>query len=50
MPDGTVFTTVNFTAPYTKNGSYLENGTAVLGVYQKLSTRTGSEVVSADSY
>jgi prepilin-type N-terminal cleavage/methylation domain-containing protein/prepilin-type processing-associated H-X9-DG protein len=50
MPDGTVFTTVSYTAPYTKNGSYLANGTATLGVYQKLSTRNGGEVISADAY
>jgi len=50
MPDGTTFTTVNSSAPYTKNGSYLASGTAVLGVYQKLATRAGGEVVSADSY
>ena len=50
MPDGTVFTTVTASAPYSKNGSYLANGTAVLGVYQQLSTRAGGEVISADSY
>ena len=50
MPDGTVFTTVTPSAPYVKSGSYLANGTAVLGVYQQLSTRAGGEVVSADSY
>ena len=48
IPDGTTFTTVAFTAPYTKNGSYLSGGT--LGVYQKLSSRNGGEIVSADQY
>ncbi len=50
MPDGTTFTTVTAAAPYTKSGSYLATGTAILGVYQKLSTRGGGEVISADSY
>ena len=50
MPDGTSFVTVSPTAPYTKSGSYLAHGNAVLGVYQKLSTRSGGEVVSSDSY
>jgi prepilin-type N-terminal cleavage/methylation domain-containing protein/prepilin-type processing-associated H-X9-DG protein len=50
MPDGTVFTTVPYTAPYTKSGSYLATGNAVLGVYQQLSTRAGGEVISSDAY
>jgi prepilin-type N-terminal cleavage/methylation domain-containing protein/prepilin-type processing-associated H-X9-DG protein len=50
MPTGTVFTTVPATAPFSKSGSYLANGTAILGVYQQLSTRAGGEVISADSY
>ena len=50
MPDGTSFTTVSATAPYTKSGSYLATGTAVLGVYQKLSTRNGGEIISSDSF
>jgi prepilin-type N-terminal cleavage/methylation domain-containing protein/prepilin-type processing-associated H-X9-DG protein len=50
MPDGTVFTNVPSTPPYTKSGQYLDQTNAVLGVYQKLSTRNGGEVVSADSF
>ena len=50
MPDGTIYNSVSATAPYSKTGSYLANGNAVLGVYQKLSTRAGNEVISADSY
>ena len=50
MPDGTTYTSVSATAPYTKTGNYLATGTAILGVYQKLSTRAGGEVISADSY
>lgn len=54
MPDNTTFTTIAASAPYTKSGSYLlhsgANGPAQLGVYQKLATRAGGEVVSADSY
>ena len=50
MPDGTTFTTVSYTAPYTKSGSYLANNGAQLGVYQALSTRNGGEVISADAY
>ncbi|MEI8020824.1 MAG: DUF1559 domain-containing protein [Schlesneria sp.] len=45
FPDGTAFTTVTATAPWNKSGSYLGNGTATLGLYQKLSTRAGGEVV-----
>ena len=45
MPDNTVFTTVSYTAPYTKSGSYLNTSNASLGLYQKLSTRSGGEVV-----
>ncbi len=50
MPDGTTFTPVTATSPYTKTGNYLATGTAILGVYQKLSTRSGGEVISADSF
>jgi prepilin-type N-terminal cleavage/methylation domain-containing protein/prepilin-type processing-associated H-X9-DG protein len=50
MPDGTVFTSVAPTPPAIKTGSYLATGTALLGVYQQLSTRNGGEVISADSY
>ena len=50
MPDGTTFTTVPKADPYTKSGSYLDTGTAVLGVYQKLSTRSYGEVISSDQY
>jgi prepilin-type N-terminal cleavage/methylation domain-containing protein/prepilin-type processing-associated H-X9-DG protein len=50
MPDGTVYTEVMYTAPYSKVGYYLATGTATLGVYQKLSTRAGGEVISSDSY
>jgi len=45
MPDNTVFTTVTYTAPNSKNGSYLNTSNASLGLYQKLSTRSGGEVV-----
>ncbi len=54
MPDNTTFTTVPYTAPAVKSGSYLLNSKnnipAQLGVYQQLSTRAGGEVISADSY
>ena len=50
MPDGTVYTTVTATLPATKTGYYLATGTAILGVYQKLSTRNGGEVISADAF
>jgi prepilin-type processing-associated H-X9-DG protein len=50
MPDGTTFTTVTASAPYSKSGSYLASGNALLGVYQKLSTRAGGEVISSDAY
>jgi prepilin-type N-terminal cleavage/methylation domain-containing protein/prepilin-type processing-associated H-X9-DG protein len=50
MPDGSVFTTVSATAPYTKSGSYLDTTGSILGVYQKLSTRNGGEIVSGDEY
>ena len=50
MPDGTMYTTVSYTSPYSKTGYYLATNTAILGVYQKLSTRNGGEVVSADAY
>jgi prepilin-type N-terminal cleavage/methylation domain-containing protein/prepilin-type processing-associated H-X9-DG protein len=50
MPNGTVFTVVSASAPYSKSGEYLANGSAQLGVYQQLSTRAGGEVLSSDSY
>jgi prepilin-type N-terminal cleavage/methylation domain-containing protein/prepilin-type processing-associated H-X9-DG protein len=50
FPDGTVFTTTQYSAPYSKNGSYLVNAGAQLGVYQQLSTRAGGEVISSDTY
>ena len=50
FPDGTVFTSISATAPYTKGGSYLVNAGAQLGVYQQLSTRAGGEVISGDQY
>ena len=50
MPNGTSFTSVSATGSYSKTGSYLATGTAVLGVYQKLSTRNGGEINSADAY
>src|SRR4029078_10540747 len=49
-PAGMTYTPVTASAPYTKDGSYLAHGTALLGVYQKLATRAGGEVVSADAY
>ena len=50
MPDGTTYTSVSYSSPYSKTGYYLATGSAQLGVYQKLSTRNGGEVVSADAY
>jgi prepilin-type N-terminal cleavage/methylation domain-containing protein/prepilin-type processing-associated H-X9-DG protein len=50
MPNGTVYTSVSYTAPYSKTGYYLANNGAQLGVYQQLSTRAGGEVISSDSY
>jgi prepilin-type processing-associated H-X9-DG protein len=56
MPNNTSFITVPATAPAIKSGSYLlnmnsqTNTPAQLGVYQKLSTRSGGEVISADAY
>jgi prepilin-type processing-associated H-X9-DG protein len=50
MPDGTVYTSVSYSAPNSKVGYYLANGTGQLGVYQKLSTRNGGEIVSSDGY
>ena len=50
MPNGTTYTPVPIVAPYTKVGNYLANGTALLGVYQSLSTRSGGEVISSDQY
>lgn len=45
VPDGTVFTNVTASAPFTKTGSYLNMSGAVLGIYQKLSTRNGGETI-----
>jgi prepilin-type N-terminal cleavage/methylation domain-containing protein/prepilin-type processing-associated H-X9-DG protein len=50
MPDGTSFVVVPASAPYIKSGTYLATGTAILGVYQRLSTRSYNEVVSSDQY
>ncbi len=50
MPNGTVYTSVAATAPFSKTGYYLANTAALLGVYQQLSTRAGGEVISSDSY
>ena len=50
LPDGTVYNTVDKSPPYTRPGNYLANGTANLGVYQKLTTRNGGEVMSADQF
>ena len=50
LPDGTVYNTVAASAPYKRPGNYLATGTATLGVYQKLTTRNGGEVMSADSF
>ncbi len=50
LPNGTSMASVSATPPFTKGGSYLLNSGAQLGVYQKLSTRAGGEVVSSDSY
>jgi hypothetical protein len=54
MPDDTTFTPVPTTAPHTRTSDYLlmsgTAGNAQLGVYQRLSTRAGGEVVSSDSY
>ncbi|MDR3618318.1 MAG: DUF1559 domain-containing protein [Paludisphaera borealis] len=55
MPDNTTFVTAAKTSPTGKAGTYLthigSDGTpAQLGVYQKLATRSGGEVVSADQY
>jgi prepilin-type N-terminal cleavage/methylation domain-containing protein/prepilin-type processing-associated H-X9-DG protein len=50
LPDGTVYGTVTPSAPFSKIGNYLAHGNALLGVYQKLSTRSGGEVVSSDAF
>jgi prepilin-type N-terminal cleavage/methylation domain-containing protein/prepilin-type processing-associated H-X9-DG protein len=54
MPDGTTFMISSVVAPYTSAGGYLVmtngNTNAQLGVYQRLSTRAGGEVVSFDRY
>ena len=51
LPDGTVYVTVPSSgATGSKTGYYLDNANALPGVYQKLSTRAGNEIVSAESY
>jgi prepilin-type N-terminal cleavage/methylation domain-containing protein/prepilin-type processing-associated H-X9-DG protein len=45
MPDNTTFVNVPPTGAYSKTGSYLDTSNAALGVYQRLSTRNGGEVV-----
>ena len=50
MPDGTIFTPVTATPPATKTGNYLLQNGAPLGVYQKLSTRAGGEIVNGTDY
>jgi prepilin-type N-terminal cleavage/methylation domain-containing protein/prepilin-type processing-associated H-X9-DG protein len=45
MPDNTVSVTVPKVAPFTSSGTYLDTTNAVLGVYQRLSTRNGGEVI-----
>jgi prepilin-type processing-associated H-X9-DG protein len=50
LPDGAVYGTVTASAPFSKTGNYMAHGTAALGVYQKLATRGGAEVISADAY
>ena len=54
MPDFTTFVSVSAVSPYSRTGNYLQpsngSGIALLGVYQKLSTRNGGEVVSSDQY
>ncbi len=50
IPDNSVFVTVPKSAPFTKSGTYLDTTNTVLGVYQKLSTRNGGEVVGGNDY
>jgi prepilin-type processing-associated H-X9-DG protein len=56
MPDNTTYTTITPAAPYTQTGAYLKIGpngserSGVLGVYQFLSTRNGSEIIPVDTY
>jgi prepilin-type N-terminal cleavage/methylation domain-containing protein len=45
LPDGTVYTETFYSAPFSKVGYYLNTSNATLGVYQKLSTRNGGEVI-----
>ncbi len=45
IPDGTARVTVTASGNYQKTGYYLNSSGATLGVYQKLSTRAGGEVV-----
>jgi prepilin-type N-terminal cleavage/methylation domain-containing protein/prepilin-type processing-associated H-X9-DG protein len=48
MPDNTTFTNVSPSPPFTRTGSYLANNGAVLGVYQRLSTRNGRDTINGD--
>jgi prepilin-type N-terminal cleavage/methylation domain-containing protein/prepilin-type processing-associated H-X9-DG protein len=49
MPDGGNFVSVAAVKPtFTKTGQYLDISGCVLGIYQKLSTRRGGEVVAGD--
>jgi prepilin-type N-terminal cleavage/methylation domain-containing protein len=50
MPDNAVSTPVPKSAPFTSSGTYLNTTNAVLGVYQKLSTRNGGEPISGSDY
>lgn len=51
IPDRTTYVVVGASAPYTQPGSYLQvHFGASMGIYQMLSTRNGSEVISQDSY
>ena len=50
LSDGTTYGTTTANPPYKRPGNYLSNTNALLGVYQKLTTRSGGEVISADAY
>jgi prepilin-type N-terminal cleavage/methylation domain-containing protein/prepilin-type processing-associated H-X9-DG protein len=50
IPDGSIWVPVSASAPATKSGTWLNHGNAVLGVYQKLSTRSGGEIINASDY
>ncbi|WP_165066466.1 DUF1559 family PulG-like putative transporter [Paludisphaera rhizosphaerae] len=54
IPDNTTYVTVAASGSFSKSGYYLShsstNGSARLGVYQKLATRNGGEVISSDAY